>query len=206
MLVNVIVLVVAFGVWGGRLLGESFSRVALRDTPRVARTRALRVDDFVPPELRLGLAVAAVGGIGLFEWSWSRGDATAADALFWLTPAVVLALCELGTALALRLPEPATTRGELFLQDALRDQTTRESYVASSAMMAACYASPLYVDGEWVMALPLGLALVAAVALTLWREQGRPRGDYSRMRRRLWPQFSPDDVVSSDTGEPVAPW
>ncbi|WP_418057718.1 hypothetical protein [Pimelobacter simplex] len=172
----------------GRLL------LAGRDFPvrpgqvSVARPRAVRVGDYLPPTAPAAFAVWALLGAGAaglgVRWG-ERGLAVAGAVMVLVTLAVA------GSVVAVsRRPEPAVDAAHLYLQDAWRAARMRTTL--QQLALAGFYLglTPAFTDP----ALPPGLWLVPIAGAAAG--SGLALHGRARFRDRLWPDVPAGQVLS----------
>ncbi len=160
--------------------------------PTVARARAVRAVDYLPPlalvlvlscaSLALVAAVAGLPGVAVGDDA-ERRVVTASTAVIAL-----LMLGVVGCAIrVLARPQPAGDAAHLYLQDAWRSEQAR-TMLSSVGMLAVIASMQIrsVEDGPGLLALVL-VVLGASSMLALYLDRHR--------YRRLWPDLPPGPVV-----------
>jgi hypothetical protein len=152
--------------------------------PRVARARAVTLDDYVHPVARLIMGIVlAVSLIGVAMVTVLSPSSTSVALVLVALAIATFVLAEVGSRQLVDAPQPATTDGELIWSDALRAQLIDDLYRAPVSIAAVgAYLAVQQIFGPQG-ALVLVIVLVAGIiasSLAISRQH---------VLRRLWPEL-----------------
>lgn len=200
--------------WVAILMGITFALFAVTDFRRpfvavgresgVARIRAVGIGDYVWLPARVVAWVVAAFALlvaGFVLTQWARGVMALSAPVISVVANAVVVVIGIGVAewAGRRIsgrPEPALDKADLYCQDVLRAQSIQPLYQGTglwgaqlgSAAAASGTLGSTWLSGGLVLA---GMALALASLLQL-------RPPTTHLRRRLWPDLAPGQVIVSD--------
>jgi len=194
---------------GTAIAALTASSRAAGDEPRVARSNAVTVADYLSPLERIGTRaivivaiVAAVCGAVLVPSAAS--GARAPMVLFAVLAVASLALFEVSSRRIIALPQPAGSTAELVWDDAVRVSSLRDMLAAPVAFglnsvvlgIAALVQTAVEIspsDGANLLGISTPFALIA---LTLYSRAAYPQRYFLR---RLWPKLRWSDTADEQS-------
>jgi hypothetical protein len=168
------------------------------DQPRVARSGAVAVKDYLAPLELVGARVVVVGAVLLLAYALVvRDDIGAAIfgvAFFAVTAVIALALFEVVSRRIVDQSQPAGSTAELVWDDAIRSSTLRDLVTAPLALGAYCLIFGAFGVAEAANPAAGYIGGFCGIAVAVAAILSRVTRTQSFFLRRLWPNLRWSDT------------